>query len=74
MARLFMYLFAVPGSLAVFNWVFVKAVFGDDLPGPAARFAANPDMLILGLISMTVGLVLAFFPVLLKGRTSGDEQ
>lgn len=73
MARFFMYLFAATGSLAVFNWVLANAIFGDDLRGPAARFAANPDMLILGLILMAVGLGLALFPVLMKGKANDVE-
>lgn len=70
MYRFFMYLFAVPGSLTVFNWVFANAVFGDDLPGPAARFAADSDMLVLGLILTAVGLGLALFPFLINEKTN----
>lgn len=59
MARFFMYLFAVPGVVALGNWVFAHTVFGDDLAGPSARAAASPDMLYTGLVLTAIGLVIA---------------
>lgn len=74
MTRFFTYLCAATGSLAVFNWVFAKTLFGEDLPGPIARFAADPDMLILGLVLMAGGLGLALFPILIKAKPIDVEQ
>lgn len=74
MARFFMYLSATTGSLAVFNWVLANALFGDELRGPAARFAASSDMLIIGLISMAVGLALVLFPILIAGKKNDVES